>query len=263
MQPEETVEFLHHLADLAALETLPHFRSLDAIDNKLAKGFDPVTIADKNAEKSIRNAIVSRWPEHGIIGEEYDNIHTDAEYCWVIDPIDGTRAFISGLPLWGTLIALCREMKPVAGIMSQPFTGERFVSIESETRFTHNGSTRSVATSAVSSLDAATFMTTSPDLFKGAEYEAFSELLHQCKMTRYGADCYAYSMVAAGQVELVVESGLNFFDIAALIPIVEGAGGIVTDWSGNPHPQGGQVIAAANTSVHREALTILKPVSKC
>ncbi len=257
MQSEEVSEFLLHVADLASDETLPHFRQLDTVDNKLSSGFDPVTVADKGADAAIRSAIQHSWPDHGIIGEEFGNHQPDAEYCWVIDPIDGTRAFISGLPLWGTLVALCHNMKPIAGLMAQPFTGERFLGVEGNTSLTRLGTAQELETSSVPELSSATFMTTSPELFVGAELSVFNELRDACKMTRYGADCYAYCMVAAGHIELVVESGLNFFDIAALIPIVEGAGGIVTDWSGQPYPRGGQVIAAANPEIHAQALEFL------
>ena len=258
MKAAETVAFLNDLADLATKETLPRFRFLDSVDNKLNEGFDPVTEADREAERVIRNAISERFPDHGIIGEEFGKTRPDAEYCWVIDPVDGTKAFIAGIPLWGTLVALCRKMIPVAGIMSQPFTDERFIGTADSALYFRKNEKLLIKTSTVKTLSDSILMTTSPDMFQGSESDAFGRLRDSCKLTRYGADCYAYCLLAFGQIEIVVETGLNFYDIAAIIPIIEGAGGVITDWEGNPYPAGGRVVAAANPEIHRLALEKLQ-----
>ncbi|MEM7068569.1 MAG: histidinol-phosphatase [Pseudomonadota bacterium] len=257
MQSSEIRKFFHKLSELAAAETLPFFRNPNAIDNKLDAGFDPVTEADRAAELALRNTIMERWPDHGIIGEEFEPHLPDAEYRWIIDPIDGTRAFISGLPLWGTLVALYHGDLPLAGMMAQPFTGEVFVATGGESLLLHRGQGEKLTTAAITTLQDATLLATAPEIFLPDEYAAFTRLGKQCKMTRYGTDCYAYCLVAAGHVDLVCEAGLKFFDIAALIPIIENAGGIVTDWAGNRYPQGGQVLASANVDIHHRALDIL------
>ena len=257
MQLEETTDFLNHLADMAAQETLPRFRQLDSIDNKLTSGFDPVTEADREAERVIREEIIKQFPNHGVIGEEHGEFQPDAEYCWVIDPVDGTKAFIAGIPVWGTLIALCKDGLPIAGIMSQPFTDERFVGTGDITKYFHKNNEMKISTSENSNLSDAIIMTTTPDMFKGEEGTAFQALSGKCKLARYGADCYAYCVLAAGQIDLVVEAGLNFYDIAAIVPIIEGAGGVVSDWSGNPNPKGGKILATANPEMHDKALEIL------
>ncbi|MEM9279430.1 MAG: histidinol-phosphatase [Pseudomonadota bacterium] len=262
MQPSQVAQFLNHLADLAANETLPRFRQLDAIDNKLENGFDPVTEADREAERVIRDAIVKKFPDHGVIGEEHGEYQSEAENCWVIDPVDGTKAFVAGIPMWGTLIALCNGMKPLAGIMSQPFTEERFLGVDGTTVYTHKGKTRQVSTTVTSELSNSILMTTTPDMFAGSDSTVFRKLADRCRLVRYGADCYAYCILASGQIDLVVEAGLNFYDIAAIIPIIEGAGGVVTDWNGNPNPQGGKILAAANSVLHEKALELLNSSNK-
>ncbi|MEM7214445.1 MAG: histidinol-phosphatase [Pseudomonadota bacterium] len=258
MNDEELVPFLNHLADRAAEETLPRFRQLKHVDNKLEVGFDPVTQADREAERVIRETITQKFPDHGLIGEEFGSYKLDAEHSWVIDPVDGTRAFISGIPVWGTLIALCRNMVPVAGIMSQPFTGERYIATGKHAKLFHQSEEKKLATSDTDSLESAILMATTPEMFDPDETVAFEKIAGQCKLVRYGADCYAYCLLAAGHIDLVVESGLNFYDIAALIPIVEGSGGRVTDWSGNSHPRGGRILASANPSIHAAALEVLQ-----
>ena len=253
----DTEAFLRELAAIAAAEILPHFRNLDAIENKDSTGFDPVTLADRNAERAIRKAISIRHPKHGIVGEEFGNQNPDADTCWVIDPIDGTKSFIAGIPLWGTLIGLCEHAKPVAGIMSQPFTGETFLARAGKSVFEYQGKSTALKTSNTEDLEEAIIMSTSPDLFSPQESARFDELTVRARMVRYGADCYAYCMLAAGQIDLVVEAGLKFHDVAALIPIIENAGGLVTDWQGKPFGNTGQILAAANPTLHRKALIML------
>ena len=256
----ELTTFFSELCKAAAEETLPRFRAGTEIENKRPQDFDPVTEGDRQAEKAIRALISDKYPDHGIVGEEFGITNPDAAYQWIIDPIDGTRAFISGLPVWGTLIGLYHNHKPFAGVMDQPFTQERFLG------FSEPGSTKysirnkkyaSISTSKRKSLGDAIMMTTTPAIFLSDEIERYSRLESSVKLARYGCDCYAYAMVAAGHVDLVVESGLYIYDIAALIPVVEGAGGIVTNWQGGDASQGGQILAAANPELHAQALEML------
>lgn len=258
LERAELQAFLLELCAAAEAETLPRFRNANTVTNKLAGGFDPVTQADREAERVIRKHITERFPDHAIIGEEYGSQNvSESGYQWIIDPIDGTRAFISGLPLWGTLIACYRNNKPLAGVMAQPFTGEIYLSDSQESWLLHAGQKHRLKTSAISELQSATLMTTSPMLFQPEKREPYDRVEAACQLARYGADCYAYCMLASGSVDLVIESGLNVYDIAALIPLIRDAGGLVTDWQGNPDPWGGDVIAAANPQIHAAALALL------
>lgn len=262
----ELEAFLHALCDAASVETLAHFRAPVEITNKLAQvgDFDPVTLADQNGERAIRDLIEQHFPMHGIVGEEHGITNPGAECQWIIDPIDGTRAYISGLPLWGTLIGFACEGKIAAGVMDQPFTRERYWTAgDGAFERVGEGKAKPLSTSSVTALADATLMTTSPDLLRGPGDAGYFNLEAAVKMTRYGYDCYAYAMVAAGHIELVVESGLNIYDIAALVPLIEQAGGIVSDWQGNAIRDAGadrgkmQIIAAANAALHEKALEAL------
>jgi len=257
MQREQIVSFLKDLSGVAAEQTLPWFRNLAEIDNKQPDGFDPVTKADKSAEKAIRNTIEKHFPEHGILGEEFGTKNENAEYVWVIDPIDGTRAFIAGIPVWGTLIGLCHNSVPIAGIMAQPFTGELFYSDGQASFFEHGGKIKALKTAANTDLSKSILMATTPELFKGSAIAAFERLSDKSRMVRYGADCYAYCMLASGQVDIVAEAGLSYYDVAALIPIIENAGGIITGWQGEPFGPSGKALASANTDLHEKALSLL------
>jgi len=202
MMMGELEPFLNALCDVASLETMKLFRQPMEVANKEeakddGSGFDPVTLADKAAEKAIRDQITQRYPDHGILGEEYGEENAGAEYCWIIDPIDGTRSYISGLPLWGTLIGLYKNGEPIAGIMHQPFTDERFICDGSATIYSHRGKKQKITGSNTQSIDECIMLTTSPKLFEGAELEAYERVEKACKLTRYGADCYAYAMNAA------------------------------------------------------------------
>lgn len=250
-------ETMFKLAELASVETMAHFRQTMQIENKLDQGFDPVTLADKNAEAVIRNYLLEHFPSHGVLGEEQAAYQSDAEYCWIIDPIDGTRAFISGLPGWGTLIGLSKNQKPIAGIMAQPFTGEHFYTCGSASYLLHNNETKMIETSAVTDLNQATMMSTDPHIIAPQCSDTFHALRKSCKLTRYGYDCYAYALLAAGSIELVVETELNAYDISALIPIIENAGGYVTNWQGHSAADGGNIIAAANKAMLENAIEIL------
>ncbi|MBL8572577.1 MAG: histidinol-phosphatase [Hyphomicrobiaceae bacterium] len=252
-------QFLDTLADAASAAILPYFRQSTAVDDKRLKGvFDPVTEGDRAGERAMRALINAHYPDHGILGEEYGAENLDADYVWVLDPIDGTRAFISGLPVWGTLIGLTFRGRPVLGMMAQPFTGERYAGDTTSAWYTGPGGPRSLAVRPRDTLAESTLMTTSPFLFKGDEATAYDRVQSAVRMARYGTDCYAYAMVAAGNIDLVVENGLQAYDIVALIPIIEGAGGLVTDWSGGPCWQGGQVLACGDRRVHAEALEKLR-----
>jgi len=251
------VGFFDRLADGAAAAIMPHFRSLSSVDNKAASGFDPVTVADRDAETAMRTLITESYPNHGIIGEEFGSDRPDAEAVWALDPIDGTRAFISGLPVWGTLIGLTHRSIPVLGMMAQHFTGERFAGGNGHAWYTGPGGPSDMATRSCASLADAVLFTTSPFLFHQTEVEAYRAVEQQTKLARYGVDCYAYCMVAAGHADLVIESGLKQHDIAGLIPVVEGAGGVVTDWQGGSAAGGGRIVAAGNRQVHDQALELL------
>jgi histidinol-phosphatase len=255
------LSFAHELADLSGAAIRPHFRKSISVTNKASPGdFDPVTAADKAAERVIREAIDTHWPEHGVIGEEYAHTREGARHRWVIDPIDGTRAFIMGSPLWGTLIGLLDEDEPVLGLMDQPFTGERFWTGPRQSyRRDADGKARRLKARDGVALSESILTTTHPDLLaRGKEQKAFARLKSQVRMTRYGGDCYSYCLLAAGFVDLVVETGLKPHDIVALIPIIERAGGLVTTWTGEPATGGGRIIAAGNADLHAEAMAVLE-----
>lgn len=247
------LEFMRSLAAAAEAETMPRFRQLPTVVNKLGSGFDPVTEADREAERAIRALIGETFPDDGILGEEFGLANADAARQWIIDPIDGTRAFISGIPLWGTLVGLTSGGRAVAGMMSQPFTGELYLANDSGAFLEHRQGKQRLSTSRVESLPEATMCTTTPALFSPTQREAYDRLENEVRLARYGTDCYAYAMLAAGHVDLVVEPGLNAYDIAALIPIIEQAGGVVTTFDGGRPENGGNIIAAANARLHEQA----------
>lgn len=253
--------FLYRLADAAARVVLPHFRSPLLVENKetVANGrpFDPVTVADRAAEAAMRELIVATFPDDGILGEEEGERNPDAEHIWILDPIDGTRSFISGVPLWGTLIGLAVRGWPQLGLMAQPFTRERFSGDGRAARYQGPDGTRALKTRPCRQISTATLFATSPDMFSASESERFGKLSSRVRLTRFGADCYAYCMVAAGFVDVVMEAGLKPYDIAALIPIVEGAGGRITDWQGNPAGKGGQVLACGDPGLHDHIVALL------
>lgn len=257
MNSTEITSFLNELCDIAQNETLSRFREPIDITNKLDKGFDPVTEADKAAELVIRDRILERYADHGVLGEEFGAINPEAEYQWIIDPIDGTKAFISGLPTWGTLIGLYKAGKPYAGIMHQPFTGERYICDGETSVLVHQGMTTELKTSGTQELSDSILMTTSPAIFNRSELERYEQVEQSCKLPRYGTDCYAYCLLASGHIELVIEASLNAYDIAALIPIVKRAGGVFTNWQGGSAAQGGQVLVSANPTIHAEAMFLL------
>ncbi|MFC3694580.1 histidinol-phosphatase [Chenggangzhangella methanolivorans] len=247
--------FVDKLATASADAILPFFRtSLGVEDKTHGAGFDPVTAADKAGESVMRAMIRETFPGHGIIGEEHGDLAVDAEYVWVLDPIDGTRSFILGLPVWGTLIGLTRRGAPCFGMMHQPFIGERFSGDGGSASYRGRNGSRRLRTRSCASLSDAMLMSTSPTMFTGEEREAFDRVSDEARLTRWGGDCYAYCMLAAGHLDLVVEADLKPFDIVALIPIVEGAGGVVTTWDGGPAANGGRIVAAGDPRIHEAAL---------
>jgi len=250
--------FVSELASRSGQAILPFFRAQSTATEDKSRGgvFDPVTEGDKAGEAVMRRMIRQTFPEHGILGEEYGNENVEAEYVWVLDPIDGTRSFISGIPVWGTLIGLTRAGAPVYGMMHQPFTGERFSGDGRQARYEGPGGSRILRTRPTKELSAATLMTTTPAMFEGARAEAYARVERAVRLPRYGCDCYAYCMLAAGHVDLVVEAGLKPYDIVALIPIIEGAGGIVTSWDGGSAAGGGRVLAATSKPLHEAALAL-------
>jgi histidinol phosphatase-like enzyme (inositol monophosphatase family) len=250
----------HKLADASGAAIRPHFRKRLVVEDKGgAAGFDPVTVADKAAERAIIKELKSIFPDHGVIGEEYGVQRSDARFCWVIDPIDGTRAFMTGMPTWGTLIGLYDGGVPLLGLMDQPVTGERCWTSRSGTYF-RMGSAKPtrLKTRACSDLKAAVFTSTHPDLFATLRERAIlTAISSQARLTRYGGDCYAYCQLAAGNIDLIVEPGLKVYDIAALIPIIERAGGCVTTWDGGSANQGGDIIATGDPALHEQVIKLM------
>lgn len=250
----------HELADASGPAVLQHFRKPITVANKAAAGsFDPVTKADRSAERVIIKNLQARFPNHGIVGEEYGVRKGAGRFSWVIDPIDGTRAYIMGSPLWGTLIGLLDDGEPCLGMMDQPFTGERYWSGASASYMRHGiGPARKIKTRACTRLEDAILTSTHPDLFEGPRpKKAFAELKSAVRMTRYGGDCYAYCLLASGYVDLIVEAGLKPYDIVALIPIIERAGGRVSTWDGKSATSGGNIIAAGDARVHEIAMAMI------
>ena len=252
--PQAYIGFAHTLADASGGIIRRHFRTPFSVEDK--EDASPVTVADREAERAMRALIAERYPRHGIVGEEFGNERPDADEVWVLDPIDGTRAFVAGKPIFGTLIALLREGRPLLGIIDQPVLGERWVGAAgTASRFCGDP----IETRSCAGLGRAVLNTTSPDLFHGADRDAFARLSARVRSTLYGGDCYAYGLLASGHIDLVVEAGLKTYDYCALVPVVEGAGGRITDWEDSPlHADSdGRVIAAGDGRVHAEALELL------
>jgi myo-inositol-1(or 4)-monophosphatase len=250
--------FVDQLASVSGETILPFFRTALTIENKQAGGFDPVTAADRAGENAMRALIRKTFPDHGILGEEYGSERTDAEYVWVLDPIDGTKSFISGMPAWGTLIGLMRFGEPVFGMMHQPFIGERFSGDGGAARYRGPAGERSLRVRKCAGLADALLFTTSPLLMNKSDRADFQKVETKVKLSRYGGDCYAYCMLAAGQIDLVIETEVKPYDIVPLIPIITGAGGIVTTWENGPAQGGGRVVVAGDIRVHEAALAMLK-----
>ncbi len=260
---EAIVDLLHALGDLSAQAILPHFRVGVAIESKHEVDFDPVTEADKAAERAIRDAIQAAFPGHGIIGEEFAAVNPDAATQWVIDPIDGTRAFIQGLPTWGTLVGVVEDGCPKAGLMNQPFTRERIWSDGRASYFRGPDGGKTTLATRRAPQGGMQMVTTDPGLFASrperAGFDAVRSLARGC---RYGTDCYGYMLLAAGHIDVVLETGLKPYDIMALIPIIEHAGGRVTDWDGGPATAGGRVLACGDPELHADLVSLLRNKSR-
>ncbi len=247
----------HRLADASATIVRDYFRVKLAIEAKTDTS--PVTIADRAAEQIMRQLITEIYPHHGIFGEEFGITHSQADYLWVLDPIDGTKSFISGKPLFGTLIALLYQGKPILGIIDQPILRERWIGIDGLPT-TLNGLPVQVRT--CSDLSQAILYATSPHMFIGDDATAFTRLREKVRFPLYGCDCYAYALLASGFIDLVVEASLSPYDYCALIPVITGAGGLITDWQGQPLglQSDGRVIAAANETIYQQAMRELSSV---
>ena len=265
--------FVLDLNRASSAAILPLFRADHGLEDKGAgknlpreshAAFDPVTEADRGAEAAIRKLISERYPEHGVIGEEYGEDRPDAEFVWVLDPVDGTRAFISGLPVWTTLIGLRHQGRPVLGSIGQPYLDEVFIGSAAGSRLVSRAGEQAIRVRECADLTDAVIATTDPDAcFDGAERGAWLQVRAAAKLARLGCDAYAYAMVALGKMDMVIEAGLKAWDIEAAIPLIEGAGGIVTDWRGQPIGQhGGQMVIAGDQRVLDEALVALRRSAK-
>ena len=244
------------VADAARPVTLRHFRTRLRVDSKHAD-FDPVTVADREAEAAMRAVIAAERPDDAILGEEAGHAPGRSGLTWVLDPIDGTRGYISGTPTWGVLVALRDDEAARIGIVDQPFTGERFLGGPDGASWSRDGMRRAIRVRETRRLEEATILTTFPEVGTPDEGAAFQRVASRCRLTRYGMDCYAYALLAAGQVDLVVEAGLQAYDIAAPAALVRAAGGVVTDWRGGPADDGGSALAAATPALHDAALALL------
>jgi myo-inositol-1(or 4)-monophosphatase len=258
VEAAELIALAHDLADAARKATLARFRQAGlSTENKANAGFDPVTEADREAEAAMRALIEARRPQDAILGEEFGTKSGQSGLTWVLDPIDGTRGFMTGTPSWGVLIALLNETGPIFGVIDQPYIGERFIGGLGQNSLTGPQGEMILRTSARKTLAEARLFSTFPEIGAISERLAFEAVRDQVLLTRYGMDCYAYGLVALGQADLVIEAGLQSYDIAAPIAVIEAAGGIVTNWQGGPAHQGGQVLAAANRDLHQVALVLL------
>lgn len=252
--------FLIELNRAAAEAILPLFRGEHGLSNKYDVGFDPVTEADKGAERAIRARIAQRYPDHGVIGEEYGEDRPDAEFVWVLDPVDGTRAFIAGLPLWTTLIGLRFQGSPVLGSIGQSYLGEIYIGHAGGSRLVTAHGSRPLKVRPCPELTSAIIATTDPEgCFTGAELGAWTQVRAAARLARLGCDAYAYAMVAAGTMDMVIEAGLKSWDIEAAIPLIAGAGGLTTNWRGEPVGRhGGQIAIAGDRACLEEALVALR-----
>ena len=262
MNIDDIMTTAHAVADAARGAVLPYFRADDlTADNKDAQGFDPVTEGDRATERAMRDVLSRLRPQDSVLGEEYDSYAGDSGLTWVLDPIDGTRGFLSGTPTWGVLIAVSDENGPIYGIIDQPYIGERFEGGFGRARVIGPMGERPLKVRGDRPLSEALLFTTFPEIGTPQEGAAFRAVSDQARLTRYGMDCYAYALVAAGQIDLVIEAGLQPYDIQAPLAVIEAAGGIVTNWQGGPAHMGGRVVAAAGRQQHDAALEILSQVT--
>jgi len=254
------LDFAVELAEAAGPIALRYFRAPLDVHNKLtAGGFDPVTRADREIEAFIRDAIERRFPDHAILGEEHGRRPGTGAWEWVIDPIDGTRSFISGSPTWGTLIGLMHEQRPLAGVVHVPYLRETFVGSPANAWMQRDGARHELRARPTAALDEAVLYCTHPATFTDAgDARAFARVAARCRMLRYGGDCYSYCMLGLGQVDLIVEGSLQPYDVIPIIPIVTAAGGVISDARGNPAQHGGVIVAAATAALHEQALALMQ-----
>lgn len=251
--------FAVELAREAARVSLPYFRGDYAQSDKGGPGaFDPVTQADQEAEAALRRLIAARYPDHGVIGEEYGEDRPDADHVWILDPIDGTRAFIAGLPVWTNLIALSTEGRPSVGVIGQPYLDEIFLGGPTGARLLRGDAETTLAVRPCPRLNDALIATTDPELFTGAELGAWTQVRAAARLARLGCDGYAYAMLAAGRIDLVAESGLKVWDWSALVPVIEAAGGAVSNWRGERPDGTGQILAVGDVGIREQALVTLR-----
>ncbi|MGE0255299.1 MAG: histidinol-phosphatase [Alphaproteobacteria bacterium] len=248
------------LAAAARAVSLRHFRQPFAVDAK--SDASPVTIADRDAETAMRRLLAERVPAHGILGEEHGGERTGADHVWVLDPIDGTRAFITGVPVWGTLIALVRDGRPVIGIIDHPALGERWIGVAGRPTLHERdgGDAVPVRTRPCGGLATASLFATAPEMFADpADFAAFRRVADRARYTRYGTDCLAYGLIASGHADIAVEGGMKPYDFCSHVPVLEGAGGVISDWRGRPLglASDGRVLAAGDAALHREAVAAL------
>ena len=259
----DLIRVAHLLADVARIETLRLFRVQGLVADDKAKDhaiFDPVTEADRAAEKAMRVILAAERPDDGVLGEEFGVTAGTSGFTWVLDPIDGTRGYISGTPTWGVLIAVSDATGPLFGIIDQPFIGERFVGGFGVAEVVGPMGTFPLATRKRTTFYEAILLSTFPEVGTKLERSAFEAVVKAVKLTRYGMDCYGYALLAAGQVDLVIEAGLQPYDIHAPIAVIKAAGGVVSNWQGGAAHHGGRVIAAANPDIHAVALAVLQDI---
>ncbi|MBT4203436.1 histidinol-phosphatase [Hyphomicrobiales bacterium] len=261
MQNDYIFRFMNKLADDASNISKSYFKKELTLENKADVGeiFDPVTEIDKKIELAIRELIETSHPGHSIYGEEMGIKDTNSEYCWFIDPIDGTRSFVSGVPLWGTLIGLEYNTKPSFGVIDHPCLDERYIAIDGKAFLIKNGKSDILRTSNCQSLNEARLGFTSYDMFKTRNDQLiFDSIYDQVKITRSGGDCYFYSLLASGHMDIIIESSLQPYDIVAIIPLIEAAGGFISSWDGGSPNRGGSIVASASQDLHSQAIDILK-----
>jgi myo-inositol-1(or 4)-monophosphatase len=254
----ELTRFARHLAYVAATEILPHFRNHAQVETKPDVVWDPVTEADRAGERAIRRLIEERYPDHAIQGEEYGSKPGRSNLTWVLDPVDGTRAFICGMPTWTTLIGLNEDGAPRLGLMNQPYVGECFFANPSGAWCDYRGVTAPLMVKPPRPLGDAIFCTTAPELYRNdSEKRVLDALSAATRLTRYGGDAYFFALMAAGHIDIAMDAHMQPYDISPLIPIIEGAGGCVATWEGRPAVNGGDVVAASNPQLLEEVLALV------
>lgn len=255
---QDLTRFAIALARASAVEILPWFRRNAEIDVKAGPVWDPVTEGDRAGERVIRKMIEERYPEHGIHGEEYGTKEGRSGFTWILDPVDGTRSFICGMPTWATLIGLNFEGKPVVGLMNQPFVGDMFYGNPNGAWLDHRGVSLAIRTRTGIDLSGATIGTTAPELYSGLDQRGFERLRKKARLTRYGGDAYFFAVMAAGHIDIAMDANLQAYDIAPLLPIVTGAGGVYAEWTGGDAAKGGNVITAGSQALLDEALAVMR-----